>query len=500
MKNNYFKAIGELTPTIFKSTYIIPLKHYFFKQNDKSMSVFKEFNKLNWHLANNTAKEELFLYDIKSYLLDTFFPKILEINGKNISQSYKSLYLKNTKFTQLKLMIQKDNKQFKTDLQFDLYLDSIDLWILDDNISLFAIHISNQQDTNYTINEYSSIVNRVLRNYQTLYAYVEDETLLISINKVDNNQIKLIDLLIDLTRLSDKKSFLNIDKQNYNDTIINQSTYYAKMLTSIYVDKQDIKIDNNKINIVKNYDMLTEEVLVDFDYFDEIPYLLSTTSTFNFIEEPSFISHKKYMYKNLENSNINIWQNWVGIGLQDSCSFFSVKNGGAMIVNSNSTSNYFLYIMNIVTNIKLKIYEQEVIDDDFINVHKIYPLKRKLQKLKNQFIANEISIKFQPSHIYNKMEKGLGNKEILDEISSNIDTTLDLTKQNTDTFISVGAILFTAGSFWEPISYGYKHNPTLTLSIMIGAIIGMITIIYKRNQIFKTVKNSIHWFNNKFNN
>ena len=282
--------------------------------------------------------------------------------------------------------------------------------------------------------------------------------------------------------------------------IISQSSYYAKMLTSIYLDKQELIIDDQKVSIIDSRDKLTEDLSVDFSYIDEIPYLIATTSSFDSSKEKMFVSHRRYIYEALTQSSINIWKHWTGLSLQDSCVFFSIQNGGKMIVYSNSTVNYFLYIMNITTNIRLKLYESSVIDDDFINVHKIYPLKRKLQKLKNNYISNEIAIKFQPVHIYQQMEKGLKNRELLEEVSENIDTTLDLTKENTDVLITAGAVVFTLGSLWEPIVNGFENNPLLTSIVVSSFTIITILVIYKRRYFIKKSKSIIRWISHKFDN
>jgi uncharacterized membrane protein len=97
------------------------------------------------------------------------------------------------------------------------------------------------------------------------------------------------------------------------------------------------------------------------------------------------------------------------------------------------------------------------------------------------------------------MEIGFKNKEILEEISNNIDTTLDLTKQNTDAFVSSGAVLFAMGSLWEPITNGYNTYPIVTSIVLVGSIVSIILVVYKRMVIIKKIKNIIHWFNSKFN-
>lgn len=501
MRKEFFKAIGESTPDIFQSTYIIPFCHdvHSIKDDEELSSFAKTLESSGWNILNNN-KADLFLHDIKQYLKDSLlpeFPSKIE-EQKVFIQSKKSLVLRSKKFTSLKLKYfprEQEDPNNPKHQEFSLNLSSIDIWLLSENIGLFVFHV--EQSHQYIIDQYSTIINRTLRDYKNIYALEDTNSINIS-NKSLENGSKLIDLCFELTKKKNSdKSFLNINSIDKED-IISQSTHYAKMLTSVYVDKKEIDINNKKFDIVESRDKLTEETSTDFNYFDELPYLLATTSSFDPSKEPTFIAHRRYLYDNLQSSSINIWRGWTGISLQDSCAFFSAKDGDKFIVLSNSTSNYFLYVMNIVTNIRLKLYEVGVIDEDFINVHKIYPLKRNLQKLKNQFIANEVSIKFQPSHIYKQMEKGLKNQEILDEISNNIDTTLDLTKQNTDAFVSAGAVLFAVGSLWEPIAKGFSLYPIITSIVSIGLVVSIIITIYKRVTVLKKIRSSIQWFIRKF--
>jgi len=499
MKSNYFKALSILKPDVFKSAYIIPFKHNFHAIEDSKISeVISGISELEWSIINNQVIDELYLFDIKKYLVESLtptFPDTIE-KQKLFIKDQKSLLLKNTSIEKIKLTC---NNNKCINATFELILSSIDIWILDDNVGFFVLHVENS-DKLYELEKYSTCINRTLRDYNELYSFNDKENSCLNISDTKDEKYKtsLIDTLFRCTISKTKKSFLNI-KSICSDNNIIKSSYYAKMLTSIYINHDKLQLGDNAVDIINSRDKLVEETSTDFEYFDEIPYLLATTSAIDISSEPMFVSHKRFIYKHLEKNSVHIWRNWVGIALQDSCAFFSIKNGGKNIVLSNSTSNYFLYMMNLIVNIKLKIYEDDVIDEEFINIHKIYPLKRKLQKLKNQYIANEIAIKFQPNKIYNQMTIGLNNKQLIDEVSSNIDTTLDLTKQNTDALISAGAVIFATGSFWKPISNGFSNHPIMTTIILFGAFIILIYGVYKRTSILKKLKDVTKYINRNFN-
>lgn len=499
MKNNYFKALSILKPDIFKSTYVIPFKHNFHEMEDsKAGDVIDGINASEWRIINNRVIDELYLFEIKKYLVKSLtptFPDTIE-KQKVFIKNYKSLLLKNSSIEKIKLVC--NNKKSKN-VTYKLVLNSIDLWILDDNIGFFALHVENSEKQ-YELEKYSSSINRVLRDYNELYSFEDKENSCLNISNTKDGKYKtsLIDTLFRSTISKTKKSFLNIENICSDNGII-KSSYYAKMLTSIYINQDKLRVSDNEVDIINSRDKLVEETSTDFEYFDEIPYLLATTSAIDISSEPMFVPHKRFIYEHLEKNSVHIWRNWVGVALQDSCAFFSIKNGGKNIVLSNSTSNYFLYMMNLIVNIKLKKYEDDVIDEEFINIHKIYPLKRKLQKLKNQYIANEVAIKFQPNKIYNQMTIGLNNKQLIDEVSSNINTTLDLTKQNTDALISAGAVIFAIGSFWKPISNGFSNHPIMTTIILFGAFIILIYGVYKRTSILKKLKDVTKYINRNFN-
>ena len=104
--------------------------------------------------------------------------------------------------------------------------------------------------------------------------------------------------------------------------------------------------------------------------------------------------------------------------------------------------------------------------------------QQEIQVLKNHYIASEISLRFQSNHINNKINLGLMNYELLNEVEDNLEKTLDLTKYNTDIVISAAAGFITFSGLWlngDSISNLYNAHPYITF--LMGAVLVVLVAV-----------------------
>ncbi|WP_455756443.1 hypothetical protein [Sulfurimonas sp.] len=493
-REKIFKEIGHLKPSIstknyknvnFSSIFIVPIPHNFHDVRN-IIDVFEDMQK-NWIIKNNSIKKDLFLHDIKKYIKNFTFEKF-DLNNKKDLKSVvydkKNLYLS----------YKNKNMSFSYD-EIYFILKEIDLWIMDGNIALFAYKVELDKNNIYDIDTLSKKMNRELRDFRSLTIDTKNNKLYY---KNSNIGIPLLEYFISLTNNVQEGSFLNV-LHNDNKFIVNSdldvieaSTYYAKMITALHINEDSVYINNVPYTISKILDKLSEKATIDLGILEELSYILATTSSYDFKSELGFVAYEGYTYPIIQENGINIWKLWSGIALQDSVAFFSVSEGGSGIVFNAKTSNYFIYILNIYVSIRLKYIENYLIDKDFINIERVLPSVREIQILKNHYIASEIAVKFQHNYINDKINYGLKTNHMIEEVENNVQTTLELTKNNTDIVFSLGAGIATLSSMWltsDSIIQIYNDYPYLTLLGVIILSILIVVAVSKKSMLIRRIKN-----------
>lgn len=513
------KKIGNSVPSIyhdrekdieslnFGSIFIIPFTHNFYQQKYDD-SINKKINE-NWEINNNEVESTFFCSEIKKHVLESFLPTINE--GK---EKEHFLFKKNYS---LRYKGDKESFIFKhKGNDYKLLFKEIDLWIMKREIAFISYQIELEKENIEKIETISTVINRELRDFRSLYINLEDKTIeeIPSEGKKKKeflkDKISLLRYFLELTvDKNTKESFLNVDitsiekkfslvsnkEQKENDLtnetekeIIYDSTQYAKMITSIHISDSKIEIEE----IVPLEESIKNSF--EFNIIAEASYNLGTVSSFDLSKEKSFLMNEQYVYNNLNKTGIHIWKFWSGVVLKDSCSFFSLNEGRSDIVFKAKSTYYFLYILTFYINLRLKFYEHYLIDEDFIDIDKIYPLEKEIQDLKNQLIPQEISLRFQPNIVSEKINLAFNNVALLDSVESKVQNTYKYTKANTDVVFSFIVSFITLGTMWlsmDDIKHFYEESPLLTLIIFISLTIFAGFLYIKRSSVIKFLKGLI---------
>ena len=512
IRKDIFKELGRLKPSLyhsevnFSSTFIIPIPHNVHKlNNSKDIESFFETVHKHWDIKNIAIENTLGLWDIKKYIKKNIFEPLVIFNSKRIKEDFiyekKNILLsnkdsKNNKNIEFEFEFQHRVNGESVQKKLQLILKEIDLWIMDGSIAFFAYKIELSKDNIYDVNTISTQLNRNLRDYKNLSIDLHSK-------KVFHNSKKGMDLIeyfMRLTMNQDKKSFLNVvyqDKKFDVDSdleVINDSTFYAKTITALHVKEDSVKVQSQVFAITPIAEELSESASVNIGILEELSYLLGTTSSYDFDEELAYVAYAGYVYPIIKDNGINIWKFWSGIALQDSVAFFSIDQGGSGIVYNSKTSNYFLYVINLYVSIRLKYIENYLIDKDFLNIDRILQSVQEVQVLKNHYIASEISLRFQPNHINEKINLGLKNHELLNEIEDNLAKTLELTKYNTGMVVSIVAGLITFSGVWlngDLITELYTNHPYVTSITGIFFILGLSIAVHNKSSVLKFVTKKI---------
>ena len=495
-RKTIIKAIGKLQPSPdtfvsphgvnFSSIFIIPSVHKIHTVK-KIKELFNDIT-INWEIKNNSISTDLSLSDIKEYIKENIFENIDTNNIKNLKSviyDRKNIYLSH-KIKNIALTYKNIN----------IILTEIDLWIMDGEIAFFVYKIELPSNQDIDVNTISTLINRELRDYHLLTIDIDKNELYY--NDKDKGR-PLVDYFKSLTLNKTKTSFLNISVKGNESTLcanqksISNSTYYAKMITALHINENSIKENDSYQEIAPLMDTLSESATIDLGIMEELSYLLGTTSSFDFDSEPTYIGYEGYIYPMIQENGINIWKYWSGIAMQDSLSFFSIDKGRSGIVFNSKTSIYFMYIINLFVNTRLKYLENYLIDKDFINIERVLPSVREIQIIKNHYIATEIAKKFQPNYINKKISIGLQNDVLLEEVENNLQITLELTRNNTDIVFSLAAGIATLGSMWltnDVLIELYNKYPYPTIAGVITLSMFIVIAVSKKSLIIKFVKNT----------
>lgn len=497
----------------YLSYFIIPIPHKAFDQKQKTL--FDNIEQLDWEILNEKERALDSNKDIKKYIYENLIPPLNKKESeKNIVLRKK---LKQNKFT------------FILDKNIEIIINETDLWILEGNVGFFVIKITLPVNSDLNVNDISTLINRHFRDFRNIFIsskhneivydryidYIEIKRWTDKINKISDKRVinkhnlryfqihkfstdkisyftkpfmPLTEYLLNLTKINGK-SFLNIDENDFNGNEfypVFHSSYYAKMLTAVHIEIKPYvlsKIETPEINELKTIEIDGTDVL------EEMPFLLATAS--EMYPTKTWEANENYINNTVNLSGINIWKYWSGIAIKDSLAFFSVNDGGGMIVSSCKENVYFLYMLNLYVNYRIKLLEHLLVKNrDFFDIEDAYVKLEEVQKLHNLYMSEEIATRFQPNEIHKAILNGLNTKSIFEEVENNIVKTYERTKDNTD--ILIGITMGFAGFIGTFLSKdliieAFKHHLYISLvatTVLFGIV---LFLIIKRKKVISKI-------------
>jgi len=455
------KEIGNMEIDKYALKFIIPIPHKFY---DNSSDVFNDIESLDWKINNKSKEILLGGYNIKTYIYENM---ILPLKDKSkFLVDFCSLYLSkeiNQKFSL--------NTIFKDkNITFEFELTNLDLWVFEEHIGFFVLDIKLNK-TNPLIDEIV-LFNRVFREFKYL-SLQKTNSKIILLNTEYIKSYDFVEYLLDFTK-KDKKSFLNIQigdikekDDNYFNTIYNTTTN-AKLLIGIQI--KNTAFLNNQLIKEDNQTNINEDIAKTMSILEEIPFYIATCSYLD-NSDKSFIYDDSYIYKIVQNQGVNLWKYSSGIVLHDSFALVGLANDGGPVVNNVNNSFYFVYMLNLYIYFQIRYIERKIIDKHFESREIAY-LYKKLQKLKNQFITEDIAIKFQENEINKITLEALKTNQILSEVTNNLVETKQITDNNLGLYISLGGFAFVS-VFQESLQEFFKNHtlPILAIGVPLAGIL-----------------------------
>lgn len=467
-RQEQLKKIGESSLQNYTSKFIIPVPHKFFENKD--CNIFDKIEKLKWKIINKEESKQFDAFNIKTYIYDNMIPKFTKNEKNSFLDDYKSLLLK-----------KEINKNVTLD-EYKFRLKDIDLWIFEEHISFFVLNIEIDY-RKHTLDEIS-IFNNKFRSFKFLeLKELDDKIMLSSTGYIENYSI--LTYLLEFTKI-DKQSFLNItqdDCKNNNDhrnlfSIYNTSTN-AKLLVA--AQTKTTKFSNNTQIEEDEVKHITFTSVNTVNILSEIPFHLASCSSMN--PSKSYTTNDGYLYSLVNNSGFNIWKYSSGIALHDSCAFIGLQDDGGPVVNNTENIFYFIYILNLYINFQMRYIETKIINKDFESTDINY-LYKKLQKLKNQFVTDEIAIKFQDNEVHKSISKALKTNEMISEITNNLLETKNITQNNIGIYTTLLGFIFVS-IFQEPMKEYFAQNSTLIVFVLLPILYLIFRYRTKIKKYFK---------------
>jgi len=493
--------IGKLKPSTFSydgkdiaknqmSYFIIPFAHEIY-QKKSPKKVIESLESLNWRVVNNQEKRILCesgdgrnMESIKLYLYDEMIPKYTNIQEHFVTQ--KNLILQ-------KMDLDKEwtfSSYFRGELEYEaaFLLDGLDLLVVDKHIAFLSIKTQLALSNESSVSAISSKFNRNMRDFRALYVNEKTKTF----SNDSSKGISIFDWFASLLEV-DGESLLSCSEKKLQD-IQNKREYYpvynasynAKMITAMHVNEMEVA--GEEIEPSYTEDLISMHI-DSVSTLEEIPYLLATTS--EMYPTKMWEANEEYLYGQVGNGEINIWKYWSGVALHDSMAFFSVGDGGSAIVNSARNSYYFIYMLNLYAMYKMRYFEHELIDNEFVSIENIRPLFSDLQRLKNQYMCTELSSLFQPNVVHEAIKGAMKTDDMYDEIKDNIEATLDITSRNTDIIVTVLITIFSLSGMYfnqEMLMNFFEMHQWTAIVISIFVVIGILVAVKKRSFIIRAIK------------
>lgn len=437
-RQQQLKEISDMTLSEYSLKVIIPCPHKFY---ENKANIFTTIEKLDWVILNKHEKvsRQLGTFNIKAYVYDNVIPKFEENKAQKFIDKEKAILLQ--KELNQRCLYLSYNKHGD---DVDFTIKTVDLWIFEEHICFFALDIKIDNYQNYTLDQLAQI-HLVLRNFKfTTVSQKNEVVVLKSSGHTESNTF--LNFLLDCTQYNNK-SFLNTDAKDCTElrtnekinpfySIYNSSTN-AKLLIGMQTDKtayndgSEIEpIDPNNISFYS-----TKELAL----ISEIPFYIASCSSMNPTKD--WTQKDDYIYACAENGGFGVWKYSAGLTLHDSAAFIGLAKDGGSVVNNVNNVFYFIYILNLYIYMQTRYIEHQIIDDDFESSSINYWYE-KLQKLKNQFVAEDIAIKFQENELHRSMLSALKTKDILSEVTDNLVNTKDITQSNRGLYITIATFMF----------------------------------------------------------
>jgi hypothetical protein len=472
--------IGKLKLSEYSLKMIIPCPHNFY---ENKRTIFEKIK--DWKILNKSSEKAFNAFNIKTYIYGNVVPELNDNNNNKFLDKNKTI-----------ILTKKLNDRFELK-DFKFIISDVHLWIFDEHIAFFSLEIKLQDFKNFTIDEITEF-HQLIRRYKFFSLKYDD----IQQKKITDKGFietdEFINYLLNLTNI-DNKSFLNIilddckiksKKDEINELYhIYNSTTNAKLLIGMQTEKT--QYSDGKLIEELEENQITFTTTKTISILEEATFYISTCSSLT--PKKDWTPNDSYIFDCLSVNKLSLWKYSLGVILHDNAVFLGLnKNGGNVIGNVNS-SFYFIYMLNLYIYNQVKYLEHKIIDSSFESLEIDYYYEQ-LQKLKNQFISDEVGIKFQENELNRIIAKAFKIEDSLSQVSSNLVETKEISQNNRTLILAI--LTYPIINNFIPFNW-ISNNIFLSSLFGIVGLVGLYYLIIKRKKI-KKIYYKKNWFKKLF--
>lgn len=372
-------------------------------------------------------------------------------------------------------------------IEYSFILQNIDLWIFEEHISFFVFNIDLDY-IKYSLNQLANF-HKILRSFKNLRIEKSENKIIFKQSEItEGEKYDILSYLLELTGKED--TFLNINENDCKN-LVEKTTQKENFLFPIYNTSINAKLlvgmqlKEDKFSDSSLIEEYTQDSIsfndVRLSILEELPYYVaSCMETFPTMH---FIPSESYLYGKVEEGGFSPWKYSSGVTIYDSCAIVGLKSHGGPVVSNINSNFYFIYMLNLYISFQIRYIENKIINKNFESIDINYQYK-KLQTLKNHFLADEIAVKFQENEFHSSVCSALRAKNIIEEVTSNLMETKAITQSNKGVILTLGSFLFVS-IFQDPLMEQFKQYSFQITAIAMPTVYLVYKYRVKLRKLFK---------------
>jgi len=455
---DYLNTIGNEFIEEGKFKIIIPFPHRSFKKIDYT----KTDKKINdWEIINLSEKDKKSFLKNDFINLQPFICNNILINNKDNDDIHCVILEKNWE-SNIKVC---NEKHYCIST---LNIDTINLWIFEDNIAFLVLNFYVKEKTK--VNDVLETIG-LLKNYRKIY--FDDDSFSVKGNT------KFIDFLYEISN-----DVLNISKEDIDDNLNNKKDD----LSFIFNMYEKAKI----FSLIKINSVACNRLERDLNFFDNTKYDFFREISFYFASGIKIDAQKGAydgdIYRQLEDGGIFIDQNVSSVVLYDGVNITVNDNVEKKKIEEYEINTYLIYMINLYIAYRSRYYEYKLNDKYmFFDINAVISYK-KLVFAKNFLFSESIGTTYKNNIIHQKVSNVLNSKNLLESVFEKLEKTQEIYTKNLNFIIAFFTIIFSF-LFVEPVkkfTEKYLESSFISLIVTFVLIIGFFAgIFWLKNKIFK---------------
>jgi len=189
----------------------------------------------------------------------------------------------------------------------------------------------------------------------------------------------------------------------------------------------------------------------------------------------------EYIRRFVDQNFIEVWDQWAGIVMRDSCVFTSFDSSMPIMYQAEERY-YALYMFVYHQRFMLDVLAGEAINFDMIDTTRGHTVMDKFQRFRNQYWFREPTVDFMGVEVFSQMKKGLDIDGVYEVVKAEVEDISSHLQEKWErgTKMLFAVLVFLIAPFqsvWnEQIWPFFQHDPLIRLPVVLICI-GMVLLV-----------------------